>query len=63
MLSQVEGNITYNGRNFEEFLPLRTAAYVDQSDIHIGEMTVRETFDFAARCQGAGTKKRVPPKP
>lgn len=24
---------------------------------HIGEMTVRETFDFAARCQGAGTKK------
>lgn len=24
---------------------------------HIGEMTVRETFDFAARCQGAGAKK------
>lgn len=27
---------------------------------HIGEITVRETFDFAARCQGAGSKKGKP---
>ena len=57
---QVEGSTTYNGRGFEEFIPLRTATYVEQSDTHIGELTVRETFDFAARCQAAGTKKRTP---
>ena len=26
----------------------------------MGELTVRETFDFAARCMGAGTKKGTP---
>lgn len=31
----------------------RTSAYISQTDDHIGELTVRETFDFAARCQGA----------
>lgn len=130
---QVNGDVTYNGRQFSEFVPLRTAAYVEQNDTvpsafirlslvpcrasfpycwelkscwemrfphfwelqrgaiwpsrtgllsnwsaypsfigyssviprcwccillqHIGEITVRETFDFAARCQGAGSKK------
>lgn len=29
---QVEGSITYNGRTFKEFIPLRTATYVEQSD-------------------------------
>lgn len=32
----------------------RTAAYVDEIDLHMAELTVRETFDFAARCFGAG---------
>ena len=32
----------------------RTAAYVDEVDLHMAELTVRETFDFAARCFGAG---------
>ena len=27
-----------------------------QNDLHLGELTVRETFDFAARCQGVGHK-------
>ena len=29
---QVEGEVTYNGRTFNEFIPLRTATYVEQSD-------------------------------
>ncbi|KAF5181853.1 Abc transporter g family member [Thalictrum thalictroides] len=29
--------------------------HVSQHDVHIGEMTVRETLAFSARCQGAGT--------
>eukprot|EP00850_Spirogloea_muscicola_P010335 SM000060S19667 [mRNA] locus=s60:404941:415471:- [translate_table: standard] len=61
---RVEGRTTYNGRGFKEFVPQRTAAYVDQVDNHIGELTVRETFDFAARCQGAthetGTRLHCP---
>ncbi|KAF8396936.1 hypothetical protein HHK36_018571 [Tetracentron sinense] len=30
-----------------------TSAYISQTDSHIAELTVRETLDFAARCQGA----------
>ncbi|XP_024930413.3 pleiotropic drug resistance protein 1 isoform X2 [Ziziphus jujuba] len=38
----------------EEFVPQRTSAYISQHDLHIGEMTVRETLAFSARCQGVG---------
>jgi ABC-type multidrug transport system ATPase subunit len=38
----------------DDFVPQRTAAYVSQHDLHIGEMTVRETLAFSARCQGVG---------
>ncbi|GAY59271.1 hypothetical protein CUMW_193230, partial [Citrus unshiu] len=48
----VSGRVTYNGHNMDEFVPERTAAYISQHDNHIGEMTVRETLAFAARCQG-----------
>ena len=51
-----EGLITYNGHRLSEFIPQRTAAYVSQNDDHIGELTVRETLDFAARCQGVGSR-------
>ncbi|KAK1312861.1 ABC transporter G family member 31 [Acorus calamus] len=47
------GNITYNGHALDEFVVPRTAAYISQTDNHIGELTVRETLDFAARCQNA----------
>ncbi|XP_020113539.1 ABC transporter G family member 51 [Ananas comosus] len=47
------GQVTYNGRALDEFFVQRTSAYVSQTDNHLGELTVRETFDFAARCQGA----------
>ena len=52
----VEGEILYNGTPLTEFLPQRTAVYVEQEDQHLPELTVRETFDFAARCQGVGGK-------
>ncbi|KAL3696050.1 hypothetical protein R1sor_010126 [Riccia sorocarpa] len=52
--SQQLGSITYNGHDLSEFIPQRTSAYVSQNDNHMGEMTVRETLDFAARCMGAG---------
>ena len=31
----------------------RTAGCMEQRDVHIPLLTVRETLDFAARCQGA----------
>ncbi|KAF6144901.1 hypothetical protein GIB67_041487 [Kingdonia uniflora] len=52
---KVSGKVTYNGHGMDEFVPQRSSAYISQYDLHIGEMTVRETLAFAARCQGAGT--------
>jgi len=53
---QVSGKVTYNGHELNEFVPQRTAAYISQHDVHIGEMTVRETLAFSARCQGVGSR-------
>ncbi|KAK8988613.1 hypothetical protein V6N11_029996 [Hibiscus sabdariffa] len=50
------GTVTYNGHNMNEFVPQRTAAYISQHDLHLGEMTVRETLTFSARCQGVGNQ-------
>nr|XP_043614750.1 pleiotropic drug resistance protein 1-like [Erigeron canadensis] len=50
------GKVTYNGHELHEFVPERTAAYISQNDLHIGEMTVRETLAFSARCQGVGSR-------
>ncbi|XP_054790659.1 ABC transporter G family member 31-like [Prosopis cineraria] len=47
------GSVTYNGNDLDEFCVQRTSAYISQTDNHIAELTVRETLDFAARCQGA----------
>ncbi|KAL5052747.1 hypothetical protein RYX36_033429 [Vicia faba] len=52
---QLAGSVTYYGHGLNEFVPPRTAAYISQHDVHIGEMTVRETLDFSARCQGVGS--------
>lgn len=51
---QVLGTVTYNGHTMKEFVPQRSSAYISQHDLHIGDMTVRETLDFSARCQGVG---------
>ena len=58
---QIEGDITYNGATFDEFIPQRTAAYIEQTDLHLPELTVRETMDFAARVQGVGHKAGLLP--
>ncbi|KOM30182.1 hypothetical protein LR48_Vigan967s005400 [Vigna angularis] len=50
------GKVTYNGHGMDEFVPQRTAAYVNQNDLHIAELTVRETLAFSARVQGVGTR-------
>ncbi|VAI77392.1 unnamed protein product [Triticum turgidum subsp. durum] len=50
------GEVAYNGFPLDEFVPQKTAAYISQTDVHVGEMTVKETLDFSARCQGVGTK-------
>lgn len=52
----MNGRISYCGHELSEFIPQRTCAYISQHDIHHGEMTVRETLDFAGRCLGVGTR-------
>ncbi|GFP80592.1 ABC transporter g family member 31 [Phtheirospermum japonicum] len=47
------GTIKYNDHEFNEFFVQRASAYIGQTDNHIAELTVRETLDFAARCQGS----------
>ncbi|GFS35362.1 pleiotropic drug resistance 4 [Actinidia rufa] len=54
---QMSGRITYNGHDLKEFVPQRTSAYVSQQDLHMAEMTVRETLEFSGRCQGVGFKR------
>ncbi|XP_042048272.1 ABC transporter G family member 29-like [Salvia splendens] len=53
---KASGEITYNGHKLDEFVPQKTAAYVSQNDIHVAEMTVGETLDFSAKCQGGGSR-------
>ena len=53
---KVTGRIAYCGQDFKEFVPRKTSAYISQHDLHFGEMTVRETFDFSGRCLGVGTR-------
>ncbi|KAJ9557167.1 hypothetical protein OSB04_011781 [Centaurea solstitialis] len=56
---KISGEISYNGYKLEEFVPQKTAAYISQNDLHIPEMTVRETLDFSSRCQGTGTRAEI----
>ncbi|KAL4603910.1 hypothetical protein ACB092_10G157600 [Castanea dentata] len=53
---KVTGEISYNGYEVNEFVPQKTSAYISQYDLHLSEMTVRETLDFSARCQGIGDR-------
>ncbi|KAK2646936.1 hypothetical protein Ddye_022131 [Dipteronia dyeriana] len=56
---KVTGEISYNGYSLDEFVPKKTSAYISQYDLHIPEMTVRETIDFSARCQGVGSRADI----
>ncbi|KAK8688309.1 hypothetical protein V6N13_087079 [Hibiscus sabdariffa] len=58
---KVTGELSYNGYKFTEFVPQNTSAYISQYDIHISEMTIRETLDFSARCQGIGSRAALLP--
>ncbi|OQU91494.1 hypothetical protein SORBI_3001G190700 [Sorghum bicolor] len=58
-IQQATGDISYNGYGLDEFAPEKTAAYISQYDLHIPEMTVRETLDFSARCQCVGTRDEI----
>ncbi|GFZ20341.1 pleiotropic drug resistance 6 [Actinidia rufa] len=53
---RIKGKVTYCGKEFKEFVPQRTSAYISQHDLHYGEMTVRDTLDFSGRCLGVGTR-------
>ncbi|VFQ87368.1 unnamed protein product [Cuscuta campestris] len=53
---ETSGRVSYNGHEMNEFVPMRTAAYISQHDLHIPEMTARETLAFSARCQGVGSR-------
>lgn len=53
---QVSGEISYNGHKLDEFVPQKTSAYISEYDLHIPELTVRETIDFSARCQGVQSR-------
>ncbi|KAI3857648.1 hypothetical protein MKW98_028912 [Papaver atlanticum] len=55
-IKQMKGEVTYNGHKFDEFVPQKTSAYISQNDIHLPEMTVKESLDFSARCQGVGSR-------
>ncbi|CAI0473898.1 unnamed protein product [Linum tenue] len=52
---KVSGRVTYNGHDMHEFIPQKTSAYISQHDLHMGQLTVRETLAFAARVQGVGS--------
>ncbi|KAF7803822.1 pleiotropic drug resistance protein 3-like [Senna tora] len=56
---KINGEISYNGYQIEEFVPQKTSAYISQYDVHIPEMTVREIVDFSARCQGVGSRAGI----
>ena len=54
---QVTGNVLYNGKTFNDFVVERSSGYVEQIEQHYPILTVRETLDFAAWCQGAGYRE------
>ncbi|EOA26339.1 hypothetical protein CARUB_v10022507mg [Capsella rubella] len=56
---KVYGEISYNEHGLNDIVPQKTSAYISQHDLHIAEMTVRETIDFSARCQDVGGRTDI----
>lgn len=48
---QITGEIKYNGADASEFNLERTAAYAEQSDNHLGSLSVHETLEYAHKFQ------------
>lgn len=60
---RMSGDVRYNGQLPSEFDLQRTAAYVDQYDVHLPLLTVRETLAFArAALWASGTKNDLAPE-
>jgi ABC-type multidrug transport system ATPase subunit len=57
--TQITGDLTYNGHTQAEF-NVRTCRYVDQHNLHNPNLTVRETLNFSAMCQGPGYHRSAP---
>ncbi|XP_056863214.1 ABC transporter G family member 42-like isoform X1 [Raphanus sativus] len=53
---KITGDVSYNGHLLSEFVPEKTSTYVSQNDLHIPEITVRETLDFSGCFQGTGSR-------
>ncbi|CAD5327980.1 unnamed protein product [Arabidopsis thaliana] len=56
---KVGGEVCYNGCSLSEFIPEKTSSYISQNDLHIPELSVRETLDFSACCQGIGSRMEI----
>ncbi|KAL3538336.1 hypothetical protein ACH5RR_001702 [Cinchona calisaya] len=56
---KVTGEISYDGYKLTELVPQKTSAYISQYDLHISEITVRETLNFSSRCQGTGRREEI----
>ncbi|KAG2491492.1 hypothetical protein HYH03_010071, partial [Edaphochlamys debaryana] len=50
----LHGEVYYNGvpTSGKDLQIPRTSTYISQTETHLAEMTVRETLEFAAACQG-----------
>lgn len=44
------GSITYNGRSIQDIKSRRLVSVVGSNDVHFGDLTVRETLEFAREC-------------
>ncbi|KAL0874148.1 hypothetical protein Bca101_023853 [Brassica carinata] len=53
---KTSGDVSYNGHLLPEFVPEKTSSYVSQNDLHIPELSVRETLDFSGCFQGTGSR-------
>lgn len=50
---QTSGTVMYNKQPLNSFIVERTAAFIDQHDVHLPVLTVGETLSFAHACAGA----------
>jgi len=50
----VSGTVTYNGHPSTSVRPTAFCTVVEQTDLHIATLTVRETIAFAHACRGLG---------
>ncbi|XP_063937253.1 pleiotropic drug resistance protein 3 [Daucus carota subsp. sativus] len=56
---KVSGEVSYNECKLDDLNSQKISAYISQYDLHTPEMTVRETIDFSARCQGVESRKEM----